>query len=80
LLGYRVYHELVPGQFVCLGDVNVEGRDDVDLAFLHDVPYDGTMRKYYVTAVNAEGESAPSPTATTVPLKVPGAPRDLGRR
>jgi fibronectin type 3 domain-containing protein len=74
--GYRVYHGATPEDAVYLGGVPVIGSS-VPLVFLHGVAYDGVLRQYYVTAVNAEGESDPSLVATTTPLEVPGMPRDL---
>ncbi len=76
VLGYWVYHEVGPGEWANVGGVFVEGRDDVPLVFLHDAPYDGTARRYRVTAFNAEGESDPSEVAATKSYDVPFAPRD----
>ena len=77
VLGYKVHLHEAAAEPVLLGYVNVEGQDAPALTFLHDVPYDGVPRSYHVTAVNAEGESDPSATATTEPLEAPSAPRDL---
>jgi len=76
--GYNVYLTLPDGKAQRLGETNTGGIPDVQLAFLHDAPYDGVSRSYYVTAVNAEGESDPSDVASTKAFEAPGAPRDLG--
>ena len=73
LLEYNLYTG-VPGESTSIGVVSSGG---VVLVFLHDVSYDGISRSYYVTAVNAEGESVPSPVAWTRAFEVPGAPLDL---
>jgi fibronectin type 3 domain-containing protein len=77
VLGYRVYLGDKMGEAEHIGGVNAESRPDAPLVFLHDVAYDGVQRHYLVTAVNAEGESDPSPVASTSALEVPGAPRAL---
>ena len=63
------------GSAIHLGNYIVEGVPDPLLAFLHGVDYDGFVRSYFVTAVNAEGESDPSPLARTLMYQVPSRPR-----
>jgi titin len=75
--GYRVYLGQEPGDAVYLGGVNVEGVVAPSLVFLHDVPYDGAVRHYFVRAVNVEGEGEPSAVVATVPHYAPGAPWGL---
>lgn len=77
ILAYRVYVVADDGGATCIGGQNVADVADVQLAFLHDVPYDGTVRTYYVTAVNGEGESGPSDEASTQVYEVPSAPEGL---
>lgn len=77
LIGYRVYLVDDAQGAIHIGSINVKARPNAPLLFLHDVPYDGQSRSYYITAVNAEGESGPSPVASTGAIDVPGAPRDL---
>jgi fibronectin type 3 domain-containing protein len=74
---YRVYLGESMDDAVCLGGPSTQGTTEPQLLFLHDVAYDGIVRSYFVTAVNAEGESGSSTLATTVPYQVPGAPEDL---
>jgi len=74
VMGYWVYHAVGPDEWACVGGLYVMGRTDVELAFLHDVPYDGFARRYRATAFNAEGESDPSGVAATVAYDVPGPP------
>jgi fibronectin type 3 domain-containing protein len=76
ITGYRVYLGESMDDAVCLGGPNIEGIDDPLLQFLHDVLYDGIVRTYFVTALNAEGESEPSAITTTILYQVPGAPVD----
>ena len=76
LLEYRVYCGVGPDDLVRVGGVRVPGAGaTAALLFLHDVPYDGVVRYYRVTAVNAEGESDPSPTTATRMYAVPDPPR-----
>ncbi len=77
VLGYNVYLGETPDDSTCLGGLNLEGPGAPQLAFLHDVPYDGVVRHYFVTAVNAEGESGPSGVVATEVYQVPGAPGGL---
>jgi hypothetical protein len=75
--GYRVYLWETPEEPVCLGGPNMMGMAEPLLQFLHDVAYDGVVRTYFVTAINAEGESEPSGNANTVLYQVPDAPEAL---
>jgi fibronectin type 3 domain-containing protein len=77
LMSYRVYNVDESGAAVHLGDVNVEGVDAPRLVFLHGMAYDGVSRRYFVTAVNAEGESDPSEEAWTTMFQVPSPPHSL---
>jgi titin len=77
VLGYRVYLGEHPGDAICLGGPSAFGPATTVLAFLHDVPYDGVVRRYFVTAVNAEGESGPSPVTATLVYRPPDPPGDL---
>lgn len=75
VLSYRVY--LVAGEEdpVHLGSYYVDRVSEPRLLYLHGVEYDGVVRDYFVTAVNAEGESDPSPVARTLMFQVPSRPR-----
>ena len=77
ILGYLVYLGDPKGESTCLGGPNTVGIAEPELHFLHDVPYDGVVRSYFVTAQNAEGESPPSEIALSVVFDVPTAPRAM---
>lgn len=77
LTGFRVYLVYGDGTAECIGGQNVGGLGDVQMAFLHDVPYDGVVHRYLVTAVNGEGESLPSEPAETTVYSLPAAPSGL---
>ncbi len=80
ITGYRIYLGGSVEEAALLGNVNIAGVDEPRLVFLHEVAYDGVVRSYFVTAVNAEGESLPSGVAYTLMYQVPSRPRsvDLG--
>ncbi|UCC92880.1 MAG: SBBP repeat-containing protein [Thermoplasmata archaeon] len=78
ILGYRVYLGESVDDAVPLGGPSNFGIAQPLLQFLHDVAYDGVVRSYFVTALNAEGESASSAVAVTQVYRVPEAPSDLG--
>ncbi|NIP34977.1 MAG: hypothetical protein GWN18_08575, partial [Thermoplasmata archaeon] len=77
ILGYRVYLVKGSGDAVCLGGPSTQGVTEPVLAFLHEVEYDGVSRRYYVTALNAEGESGPSTITSSPVYQVPQPPADL---
>ena len=77
VLGYRVYLGGTETEALYLGGMSIEGADGPQLVFLHDVPYDNVVREYFVTAVNAEGESDPSEVVATMLYELPTAPRSL---
>ena len=77
VLGYRVYlGETLEGA-LSLGGLNVAGLTDLELVFLHDVEYDGVVRSYLVTALNAEGESDLGEVARTRLFEPPDPPSEL---
>ncbi len=76
VLSYRIYLLRAEGA-ICLGGPMVGGAADGWLAFLHDAPYDGVVRTYFVTAINLEGESDPSERASTLAYEPPEAPGSL---
>ena len=75
--GFRVYLGTDPEEARLLGNVNVLGVDEPRLVFLHEVAYNGLVRQYFVTAVNVEGESDPSPVTHTLMYSVPSSPLSL---
>jgi fibronectin type 3 domain-containing protein len=77
VLGYQLYLVGEGGEAIGIGGKNIVDIGEVQLAFLHDVQYDGIVRGYFVTAFNVEGEGEPSDTATTSVYDVPTDPRDL---
>jgi hypothetical protein len=74
LASYQVYEVDLNGSIVHLGEGVVKGVDEPRLVFLHEVAYDGISRAFYVTAVNAEGESEPSVEAWTELFSAPSRP------
>jgi fibronectin type 3 domain-containing protein len=74
---YRIYLGGMDDSDVLLGDVNVVGVEEPRLVFLHEQPYDGMSRAYFVTALNAEGESDPSGAVWTLLYKVCTPPLSL---
>jgi fibronectin type 3 domain-containing protein len=77
IMGYRVYLGEPGNDAACLGGPSVDGLADPQLVFLHDVAYDGVVRSYFVTAVNAEGESGPSIVASTTVYQAPEPPGEV---
>ena len=77
VLGYRVYLGGTETEALYLGGTSIKGADDLELVFLHDAPYDNVVREYFVTAVNAEGESDPSDVVATMLYELPTPPRSL---
>lgn len=75
VLNYKVYLVPAEDERVHLGSYYVDGVTEPRLLYLHGVDYDGMVREYFVTAVNAEGESDPSPVAQTLMFQVPSRPR-----
>jgi fibronectin type 3 domain-containing protein len=74
---YRVYLGDGLDNATYLGGVSVGPAPEPVLVFLHEVIYDGIPREYFVTAVNAEGESDASLVTATQSYQLPGAPQDL---
>jgi fibronectin type 3 domain-containing protein len=77
ILSYRIYLGESLDDSILLGDVYVMNVDGPRLVYLHEVAYDGTIRSYFVTALNIEGESVPSHVANTLMYEIPSSPRSL---
>jgi len=77
ITAYRVYLGSEVDEPISIGGINVDGRDGAELVFLHSVAYDGVASHYWVTAFNDEGESDPSPMASTRVFAVPDPPGNV---
>lgn len=69
-LTYKIYRYTASGQTVYVATVSTTSYRDSGLV-------NGIAYHYYITAVNATGESAPSTAISATPYTVPDAPIDL---